>query len=116
ATARVWDARTGQPAGPPLRHGAAVRQAAFSPDGRRVLTAGDDGSVRVWETATGEAAGQPLRHGGAPSPAAVRPDGPHAPPARAACGRRPAATRPFLLCGKMARSRRRLSARTARES
>jgi WD40 repeat protein len=34
-------------------HGATVTDAAFSPDGRLLVTAGYDGSVRTWDTATG---------------------------------------------------------------
>jgi WD40 repeat protein len=34
-------------------HTAAVRAAAFSPDGARVITASKDGTVRVWDVATG---------------------------------------------------------------
>jgi WD40 repeat protein/serine/threonine protein kinase/tetratricopeptide (TPR) repeat protein len=52
--ARVWDAATGQPRSPPLRHGAEIKQASFSPDGQRVLTAGMDGTARVWDARTGK--------------------------------------------------------------
>ena len=34
-TARLWDANTGQPVGPPLPHQGFVYAVAFSPDGRR---------------------------------------------------------------------------------
>ena len=37
-TARLWDAATGQPLGPPLTHQATVYAVAFSPDGKTVLT------------------------------------------------------------------------------
>src|SRR5206468_4318755 len=37
--AQVWDATTGQPIGPPLRHSGTVRSAAFSPDGQKIVTA-----------------------------------------------------------------------------
>jgi WD40 repeat protein len=49
ATARVWDAFTGEAVSPPLRHDRAVRVLAFSPDSRRLLSAGDDGMARIWD-------------------------------------------------------------------
>lgn len=39
-----------------LVHQAAVTSAAFSPDGKRVVTASEDTTARVWDTATGEVA------------------------------------------------------------
>ena len=35
-------------------HSASVRSAAFSPDGARLASAGDDGTVRVWNSTTGQ--------------------------------------------------------------
>jgi WD40 repeat protein/serine/threonine protein kinase len=61
-TARLWELPSrrvlrviqhGQPGKPP----AAIRQAIFSPDGKSVLTAGEDSAVRIWETATGKPTG-----------------------------------------------------------
>jgi WD40 repeat protein/tetratricopeptide (TPR) repeat protein/tRNA A-37 threonylcarbamoyl transferase component Bud32 len=51
-TARVWDAATTEPVTPPLPHGGSS-EAAFSPDGRRVLTM-DAAGLRLWDTASGE--------------------------------------------------------------
>jgi WD40 repeat protein len=38
--------------------------AAFSPDGRRLVTSCDDGAARWWDVATGAPLGEPLWHGG----------------------------------------------------
>jgi len=66
---RVHDTKTNQVVGGTLPHKDKVSAAAFSPDGKRVLTVchernGDEmeGHVRIWETATGELLGQPLVH------------------------------------------------------
>jgi len=48
-SARVWDAATGESLGAPLTHQDAVRSAAFSPDGTRVVTASLDKTARMWE-------------------------------------------------------------------
>lgn len=50
--ARVWDAATGQPLTPPLPHTGSINSAAFSPDGRRLVTACEDGKARIWELPT----------------------------------------------------------------
>ncbi len=46
-TARVWDATSGEPASLPLTHDGPIHDAAFSPDGRSVLTS-DRRSARLW--------------------------------------------------------------------
>jgi eukaryotic-like serine/threonine-protein kinase len=73
--ARVWDAATNQPLTPPLRHQGRVECAAFSPDGRRVVTASADKTARVWDVATGQALTPPLQHQGEVLRAAFSPDG-----------------------------------------
>jgi WD40 repeat protein/serine/threonine protein kinase len=52
-----------------------VEYAAFSPDGRRVVTASRDHTARVWDAVTGEAIVGPLRHGHIVWKAAFSPDG-----------------------------------------
>ncbi|MDY3558871.1 serine/threonine-protein kinase [Gemmata sp. JC673] len=47
-TARFWDARTGCPLGPPLRHPTAVLSVAFGPDGTRVITGTLNGYAKIW--------------------------------------------------------------------
>jgi hypothetical protein len=60
-SARVWDAATGDPVTPPLLHNSPVARAAFSPDGRRVLTVSERG-VRVWHASNGQPLTPPLQH------------------------------------------------------
>ncbi len=56
-------------------HDRAAWHAAFSPDGRRVVTASEDGIARVWDTETGEPVTPPLRHAARLAHAAFSPDG-----------------------------------------
>lgn len=51
----VWDLRSGEPSFAPLRHATDSSQVdvEFSPDGRWLVSFGDDGAARIWETATG---------------------------------------------------------------
>jgi WD40 repeat protein len=47
-----------------LQHDAAVKDANFSPDSKRIVTAVTDGTVRIWDVGTGKIAGEPLKcHG-----------------------------------------------------
>lgn len=54
-TARVWNARTGQPLQVLTGHHGIISWCAFSPDGSRALTTSADGTARVWEPRTGVA-------------------------------------------------------------
>jgi WD40 repeat protein/tetratricopeptide (TPR) repeat protein/tRNA A-37 threonylcarbamoyl transferase component Bud32 len=56
-------------------HDAVITYAAFSPDGRRVVTPGEDCSARVWDRATGESVTPPLQHRRPVRQALFSPDG-----------------------------------------
>jgi WD40 repeat protein len=57
--AQLFDARTGMPTGPPLRHKEAGIMATFSRDGRLVLTSSADLTARLWDTSTALPVGPP---------------------------------------------------------
>jgi WD40 repeat protein len=75
SSAQIWDAATGLPVTPPLRHHRFIQAVHFSPDGRKVLTASDDGTARIWDAETGYAVSEPLRHGSQVKSAEFSPDG-----------------------------------------
>jgi WD40 repeat protein len=58
-----------------LPHAAWVTAAAFSRDGRWVVTSSDDGTARLWDVATGKPAGPPLEHGSPVRWVALGPEG-----------------------------------------
>ncbi|MBL7039887.1 MAG: protein kinase [Pirellulaceae bacterium] len=51
---RVFDAKTFQPAGPPLRPGGILTGADLSPDGRHAVTLNSLGQAHFWDWSTGE--------------------------------------------------------------
>jgi WD40 repeat protein len=61
-TARLWDAASGAPIGPALRHEGPVYGATFAKDDRRILTWSEDMTARLWDAANGKPIGSVFRH------------------------------------------------------
>ena len=60
--ARVWNAQTGQPIGPPMKQNENISSANFSRNGKYVVTASEDKTAQVWDARTGQPIGQPMKH------------------------------------------------------
>src|SRR5262249_52589196 len=56
-------------------HTARVNAIAFSPNGRQLVTASDDGTARIWDATTGKPPSRTPRHGKAVLHAVFSPDG-----------------------------------------
>src|SRR5262249_24484899 len=61
-TAREWNARTGQPLGPALRHDEEGARVGYSPDGRLLLAGGWGRQVWLGKAGTDRPGAAPLRH------------------------------------------------------
>jgi WD40 repeat protein len=73
--AQRWDAASGMPIGPFLKHRGDVWAVSYSPDGGMILTGSADRTVRFWNAVTGEAVGEPLVHPAEVWSAVFSPDG-----------------------------------------
>src|SRR6185437_9772050 len=81
-TAQLWDAATGARMRPPMRHLYPVHSAAFSPDGRFILTSSSPTGLlaekrayaQVWDAASGHRVTPPLWHTRAITSAVFGPD------------------------------------------
>jgi WD40 repeat protein/tRNA A-37 threonylcarbamoyl transferase component Bud32 len=75
---RRWDLATGQPAGEPLRHPAAVGTVTFSPDGKMIIASYGQGGVGLaqrWQAATATPVGEPVSSPGGIASLHYSPDG-----------------------------------------
>ncbi|HWG42526.1 MAG TPA: protein kinase [Gemmataceae bacterium] len=70
---RVWRLEDGRPTSLVLPHPRPLKRMAelqprlwaiFSPDGKTILTGGEDGTARFWNAGNGEPQGKPLHHNG----------------------------------------------------
>jgi WD40 repeat protein len=75
SAAGLFDAATGEPLTPPLRHSNSVRHVTFSPDEGLLATGSDDSTARLWDAATGRPVGKPMQHSAVVWEASFSPDG-----------------------------------------
>jgi WD40 repeat protein/tRNA A-37 threonylcarbamoyl transferase component Bud32 len=74
-SARLWEVGTGRAIGPAMKQSGPVWSAAFSPDGRTLLTGSEAGEVQFWSAATCLPLGAPHRIMGNVNAVAFSPDG-----------------------------------------
>jgi WD40 repeat protein/tRNA A-37 threonylcarbamoyl transferase component Bud32 len=74
-TAHIIDTATGKPQGAPIDCGAAIRSAAFTPDGGTVLIGMETGNVQRWAIDRPGLIGPVMKHQGAVAALALSPDG-----------------------------------------
>ena len=66
----IINLQTGQPTGPPFKHGGDLLDLDWSPDGQRLLTAGLAPTAKLWAAATGQLLLSPMGAGSKPIRAA----------------------------------------------
>src|SRR5262245_7878007 len=68
-----WEGQLSRPPRlPPMRHPAPILALAFRPEGRTLVSAGEDGVARIWDTQTGGELGPPLVLGDDPAGARLK--------------------------------------------
>jgi len=72
---RLWDATTGAALQTLEGHSGGVSSAAFSPDGKQVVSGSHDKTVRLWDTITGAALQTLKGHSGGVWSVAFLPNG-----------------------------------------
>jgi WD40 repeat protein/Flp pilus assembly protein TadD len=72
---RLQDGATGQLIAPPLKRPGGFSTAAFSPDGKTILTGSEDGTALLWDAASGQPLGLPMRHESRVRSVGFSPDG-----------------------------------------
>ena len=75
AEASLFDTKTGEQLGEPLRHEGIIACAEFSPDGLWLATGAADKTARVWDVATTKQVGKSLVHEQGVRVASFHPDG-----------------------------------------
>jgi WD40 repeat protein len=77
--ARLWNAKTGDVVKPLIGHQGKIHAAAFTADGKRVVTLGADHTFRFWDAQTGEEVARSTQsgenHEAGTHRMAIRPDG-----------------------------------------
>ena len=63
-SAWLFDVATGRRLTPEMPHGFRINTVAISPDGSRLVTAGQEMTARIWDAATGKQVGQAMTHRG----------------------------------------------------
>jgi WD40 repeat protein len=75
AGVRVFEVASGKMLPTPPGHGAAVRGVAIAPDGKSLVTSGDDGSILVWDIASRTVRRTVERRAGSAPLVAIAPEG-----------------------------------------